>query len=77
MLQLDCIKSALRDLILLKKSENAPLSFYADRETALDLSSMFFERKLISVFEALESAEVAVSRNANVKLTIINLLSKI
>ena len=77
MLQLDCIKSALRDLILLKKSENAPLGFYADRESALDISSMFFERKLISVFDAVESAEIAISRNANVKLTLINLLSKI
>lgn len=76
-IQLGYIKDALRDLILLKKSENASLRFYADREAALDLSSMFFERKLISVFDAVENAELALAKNANLKLTIVNLLAKI
>ena len=76
-LQLGVIKEALRDLILLKKSENAPLSFYADRESALDLSSTFSEKKLMLVFDAIESAELAMSKNANLKLTVVNLLAKI
>ena len=76
-LQLEFIKSALRDLILLKKSENAPLGFYTDREAALDISSMFFERKLVSVFDLVDTAETSISKNANVKLTIISLLTKI
>lgn len=76
-LQFQCIKEALRDLIVLKKSENAPLSFYADREDALELSSMFFERKLVRVFDQIEKAETAISKNANIKLTVINLLASV
>ena len=76
-LQFQCIKEALRDLIVLKKSENAPLSFYADREEALELSSMFFERKLVRVFDQIEKAETAISKNANIKLTVINLLASV
>ena len=76
-LQFQCIKEALRDLILLKKSENAHLGFYADREAALDISSMFFERKLVSVFDKIDKAELSMSKNANIKLTIINLLASI
>ena len=35
------IQYALRDLILLKKSEDAPLCFYSDREKACELSTHF------------------------------------
>lgn len=76
-LQLECINSALRDLILLKKSENAPLRFFFDREKALDLSGFFFEKKLISAFELIREAQDSLSRNSNVRLTMIDLLAKI
>lgn len=75
--QLEYIKTALRDLILLKKSENAPLRFYADRENALDISAIFSERKLVSVFDTVENAENSISKNANIKLTVIDLLTRI
>ena len=76
-LQLEYISLALRDLILLKKSENAPLCFFSDRESALDLSGVFFERKLITVFEAINNARDALLINANVRLTMIELLASI
>ena len=76
-LQLDYISSALRDLILLKKSENAPLCFFFDREKALDLSGSFYERKLISVFDRINEAKDAMARSANVRLTMIDLLANI
>jgi DNA polymerase-3 subunit delta' len=76
-LQLDYISSALRDLILLKKSENAPLCFFFDREKALDLSGSFYERKLISVFDRINEANDAMARSANVRLTMIDLLANI
>jgi DNA polymerase-3 subunit delta' len=76
-LQLEYISCALRDLILLKKSENAPLCFFSDREKALDLSGSFFERKLISIFDIVNEARDALSNNANVRLTMIELLSSI
>ena len=75
--QLECIKSALRDLILLKKSESVPLCFFADAETALDLSGMFYERKLIATFDKVDSARDALMRNANVRLTMIELLASL
>lgn len=76
-IQLEYIKIALRDLILLKKSENAPLCFFADAEKALDLSSMFFERKLITAFDKIDNAREALLRNANVRLTMIELLANL
>lgn len=75
--QLEYIKSALRDLIALKKSENAPLYFFADRELALDTSSMFFEKKLVSVFDAVDDTREAILRNANVRLSIINFITSL
>ena len=76
-LQLEYISRALRDLILLKKSENAPLCFFADRERALDLSGSFFERKLISVFDKITEAKDSVERSANIRLTLIDLLASV
>ena len=75
--QLEDLKWALRDLILLKKSEDAPLCFYADRETALDISSMIPERKLISAFDQTSIAVDSLLKNANVRLTMIGLLSNL
>lgn len=75
--QLEYIKSALRDLILLKKSESVPLCFFSDREKAIDTSSMFVERRLISVFDEVSRAQGLLLANANVRLTLTDLLAKI
>lgn len=75
-LQLDYISLALRDLILLKKTEGAPLCFYADREHALEVSDKLSERRLISVSELVLNARDALQRNANVNLTTVNMLSQ-
>lgn len=75
-LQLDYISLALRDLLLLKKTECAPLCFYADREHALEVSDKLSERRLISVSELVLTARDALQRNANVNLTAVNMLSK-
>lgn len=75
--QLEYVKLALRDLILLKKSENAPLCFFFDREDALELSSTIAEKKLISAFDEIQSAQAKLSSNANARLTLTALLSKL
>lgn len=75
--QLEYIKNALRDLILLKKHEEVPLCFFSDRESASELSSMMVERRLISVYEEVDRAQSAINSNANVRLTLIDLLSKL
>lgn len=68
------VQSALRDLILLKKSEDAPLCFYNDRQNALDICLSFTSKKLFSLYAATETALDDLSKNANVKLTLINML---
>ena len=74
--QLNFVSTALRDLILLKKDANAPLCFFADRDEALDLSDTFKLTFLSTLFENVQASLDAISRNANVKLTIANLLSR-
>ncbi len=68
------IQNALRDLILLKKSDDAPLCFYADRDEACELSTHFTSKKLLMLFGATEQAIDDLSRNSNVKLTTANML---
>lgn len=72
--RLSYIQSALRDLMLLKKSDDAPLCFYADREQACELSTHFTSKKLLTLFEATERAIDDLSRNSNVRLTTVNML---
>ena len=68
------IQNALRDLILLKKSEDAPLCFYSDRDQACELSTHFTSAKLFTLFSATDTALDDLSKNANVKLTLMNML---
>ncbi|MBE6547257.1 MAG: hypothetical protein E7667_00055 [Ruminococcaceae bacterium] len=72
--RLSYIQYALRDLILLKKSEDAPLCFYSDREKACELSTHFSSKKLLCMFSATEGAISDLDKNANVRLTLINML---
>ena len=74
--RLTLIITALRDLCLLKRSEDAPLCFYYSREDALELSDRFTMSALISLTEACESARLAILRSANTKLTLLNLVSR-
>ena len=68
---------ALRDIIALKKSEDAPLCFYGDREDALDISSKRPITYLLSVYTELERALDSVSRNANIRLTLTDLAASV
>lgn len=64
---------AVRDLMLLKKSDVAPLAFYADREEASELSDraslLFLDRFLQSILRAVEENH----KNANVRLCLLHL----
>ena len=73
--QLDYVKTALRDLIVLKKSEDAPLCFFYDREQALEMSSSLSEKALFSAFEKVSRAQKHLSANSNVRLTLTELLA--
>ena len=66
--QLQTVSDAVRDLILLKKSDDAPLSFYADREQAIDLCDRAALPFLYEWSEAIRMALDENARNANVRL---------
>lgn len=68
------ISVAVRDLILLKKSETAPLCFFTDREAAIDLSYQFTTAALFSLYQRINKAITSLQRNANVKLTLTALI---
>ena len=75
--QLELVTLAIRDLIVLKKSESAPLCFYTDRESALDLSAQRSASFLLKFKNSCEKAIDAIEKNANVKLTISSLAANI
>lgn len=75
--QLSVCKGALRDLILLSRTEHAPLLFYTDRESAAELSVGFTTARLLRAFDAVEAAGDALAANANTRLTLIRLLDRL
>ena len=75
--QLSTVTDALRDLMVIKKSDTAPLCFYADREKAMELSDEASAAFLFNLYETLCETQDEINRNANVKLCLMKLLSKI
>ncbi len=71
--RLDAVSIALRDLVVLKKSETAELCFYSDREAALELSGQRSAAALLRSVAACEEAAESLRRNANIKLTLTRL----
>lgn len=71
--QLLTLSEAARDLILLKKSDDAPLSFFADRSEAMELSDKASLPFLYQLGEAIRQAIDENGRNANVRLLLIKL----
>lgn len=69
------LSDALRDLILLKKSEAVELRFFSDTEAAADLSDMFPIKRLFSLADAVKTAAADLDRNMNVRLTLMSMLS--
>lgn len=71
--QLRCLSMAVGDLVMLKKSDKAPLCFFADRGAAYEIcdqSSLVF---LYGFESAILEAINSTARNANVRLTLIKL----
>ena len=71
---LEYILIALRDLALLKRTENAPLCFYTDREKALATCDRTSLQVILSLTERVEACRRSLLRNANVKLALTTLL---
>lgn len=68
--ELQMIRLALRDLLVLKQNENAALCFFANREDALNLSDFFTTPKLLKLCNELDIACDKLRMNANIRLTL-------
>ena len=69
--QLSAVLLCLRDLLLCKQTENAPLCFFSDREEASSLSYTFTTPALLSLCDSVSDATDRLRANANVRLTVI------
>ena len=65
---------AIRDIILLKKSEDVRLCFFEDREEALEISTHFTSVSLFTLYDAVSEAKLALEANSNVRLALTNML---
>lgn len=73
--QLSEIQSALRDLLVVKKSNEPNLIFFTDIKLAEELSYSLSSQRITEIIESTEKTRLALLKNANVKLTIVNYLS--
>ena len=68
--QFGTVLLCLRDLLLSKQTDNAPLCFFADREEAASLAYSFTTPALLSLCDSVSDATDRLRANANVRLTI-------
>lgn len=64
--ELNLLCLAVRDLIVLKRDEEAPLCFFGNREEASEKSNSLSLRSLFAIYDAAQGAVLQLSRNANV-----------
>ena len=74
--QLTAILICLRDLLLCKQTEQAPLCFFTDREEALSLSYGFTTPTLLALCDCVQGAIDQLRANANVNLTLTALANR-
>ena len=70
---LEDVLTALRDLILLKRSDEVTLCFYTDAEAAHALVGRVSVKSLLALTDAVESTRRQLLRNANVRLAMTSL----
>ncbi len=67
---LDGVNLALRDLLLLRRSEGVRLLFYTDRDNATELAFSLTARALLDMSDTLFRARGCLEANGNVRLTL-------
>ena len=70
------IELALRDLLIVKKSENVPLCFFASEDEAAELSFKFNSRTIMELLCSIYDAKKRLRANSNVRLTLFELAVK-
>ncbi len=74
---LNLVMTALRDLIVLKQAEDAPLCFYTDREATLEKAYSFGLSAMLRLYDILGEARDSLLGNANLKVTLTAMLEKL
>ena len=74
--RLSLLQYAIRDLILLKKSDSAPLCFFDDREDAQEIASRFTLASLLSLYDASITAVDDLESSANVRLALMTMMQR-
>ena len=72
--RLTLIQYAIRDLILLKKSDSAALVFYSNRDEASEISAKLTLKRLIDMYSAIGEAIDDLKGSANVRLTLLSMV---
>ncbi len=67
---------AVRDLLLLKKTDRAKLCFYPSHEEAEELSTHYTSSSLSRLYDALCDAVNELSANSNIRLTLLGMAQK-
>ena len=75
--KLSFLEMALRDLLLLTYSDTATLVFFTNRDLALDLCTRFTARRLVHIASTVREAARSLAANANVRLLLVQLHSKL
>ena len=73
--QVELLRLAVRDLIVSKKSDSVTLCFFASRERAAELCDATSIAHLFKISSAIDAAADRIAKNANVRLTLVSLLS--
>ena len=70
------VQYAVRDLIMLKKSDSASLCFFPDRDEAQELSTRYTSASLMSLYSALCTACDELDANSNVRLSLLSMAQR-
>lgn len=73
---LTSVEYAVRDLLMLKKTDSARLCFFPDREEAQELSTRYTSASLMSLYSALCQACDELDANSNVRLTLLSMAQR-
>ena len=74
--RLASLQEAVRDLILLKKSDDVRLCFFEDRESASELATRFTAASLFALYDASVTARVELDAGSNVRLSLMNMMQR-
>ena len=72
--QIVFLQYALRDLILLKRSDDVALCLFEDRDNASELATHFTSKSLIDLYDATTGLLEDLERNANVRVALISMM---